>query len=452
MSARKKKEIVLGAHFQPLGHHVAAWLHPETYRNGLVSFPNYAELAQIAERGKFDLIFLADGVVVREGNMNGLSRWPSYMAYFEPLTLLSALSVVTKHIGLVATASTSYSEPYNVARMYASLDHISAGRAGWNAVTTSNPYASRNFGLTENPGHGVRYERAREFIQAVRGLWDSWDDDAFIADHDTGVYFRPDALHKLNFEGKHLSVRGPLNVPRSPQGHPIVSQAGSSAPGMELAAETADLVFVQERSRENAQVFYADFKARLGKYGRDENDVKIMAGFSVVVAESQNEADEQQELLQSLVHPDVGRELLSAEIGGFDLSNIPDDKILTTDMIPATTNAGQTTLQRLRSLIESEPMTLREVYLRYTGARGSFRIVGTPQRVVDEIESWFTSNAADGFIFQATHFPGGLNNFVNLVIPELQRRGLFRKEYRGRTLRENLGLKAVKSRYQSAPA
>ncbi len=321
MRADRPNEMMrLGAFFHPTGNHVAAWLHPEAQIDAGTNFKHYARLAQTAEKGKFDLMFLADALAVRDGKLAALSRWPQYMAYFDPVTLLSAIAALTEHIGLVATATTSYNEPYNIARKFASLDHISGGRAGWNVVTSSNLSEAHNFGREQHFEHGERYDRALEFADIVCGLWDSWDDDAFMRDRASGRYFDPAKVHVLNHKGKHFSVRGPLNVARPPQGHPVIFQAGSSEVGRELAARTAEGVFTPQHSLAGAQEFYRDLKGRMAKYGRAPEALKIMPGLNAIVGRTAKEADEKHRYLQSLIHPDVGLELLSNALGGFDLS------------------------------------------------------------------------------------------------------------------------------------
>jgi N-acetyl-S-(2-succino)cysteine monooxygenase len=310
----------LGAFFHPTGNHVASWLHPDAQIDAGTNFKHYARLAHTAERAKFDLMFLADALAVRDGKLAALSRWPQYMVYFDPVTLLSAVAALTERLGLVATATTSYNEPYNLARKFASLDHISGGRAGWNVVTSTNLSEAYNFGREAHFEHDERYDRAIEFAEVVCGLWDSWDDDAFVRDRASGRYFDPAKLHVLNHKGKHFSVRGPLNVARPLQGHPVIFQAGSSEVGRELAARTAEGVFTPQHTLASAQEFYRDLKSRMGNYGRAPDEIKIMPGLNPVVGRTAKEAEEKHRFLQSLIHPDVGLELLSNALGGFDLS------------------------------------------------------------------------------------------------------------------------------------
>ena len=392
-------------------------------------------------------MFLADAVATRDGSLAALSRWPQYMAYFEPLTLLASIASVTKRIGLVSTATTSYNEPYNIARKFASLDHISHGRAGWNVVTSANRSEAYNFGRADHYEHGERYERAVEFTEVVRALWDSWDDDAFVRDRATGRYFIPEKLHFLNHRGENFSVRGPLNVARPPQGHPVLFQAGSSEPGKQLAARIAEGVFTALYSLPMAQGFCKDVKGRMAKYGRSPDDLKVMPGLNAIVGRTDAEANEKHAHLQSLIHPEVGIELLINAVDGFDLRPYPLDGPLP-EAVDATLKEGSSTAFRnVLRWAREEKLTVRQLYQRFAGARGQRTLIGSPARIVDDMESWFLSYACDGFLIQPSHLPGGLDDFVSLVIPELQARGLFRSEYEGPTLRDQLGLPRPRSRY-----
>ncbi len=439
----------LAVHFHPTGHHVAAWRHPRSQVDAGSNAAHYLQLAQTAERGKFDLIFLADSLAIRPGDLKAHGRWPQYMAYFEPLTLLSAMSAVTSRVGLVATASTSYSEPFNLARYFGSLDHLSNGRAGWNVVTTGNAASSRNFGRKEHFAHDERYDRAGEFVDIVRALWDSWDDDAFVMDRDSGLYFHPEKMHWLNHQGDSFSVEGPLNMRRPPQGHPVLFQAGTSEAGRETAARIADVVFVQQQSRETCQGIRADIRSRMAKYGRSGEDLRLMPGMAVIVGRTEAEAKEQFDELQAKIHPDVGLAILSAELGYMDLPDLDPDDAFPLDIIPAAEMA-RTTVRNLRAIVEAEKPTVRQLYQRFSSARGSYQLIGTPQQIADRLEHWFSTEAADGFIIQPAILPSGLDDFVELVVPELQRRGIYRNDYQGPTLRDHLGLTRPASRYQAA--
>ena len=318
----RPRQLKLGAFLMATGHHVAAWRHPYVPADAGLDFSAYRQLARIAEAAKFDALFLADSVAAATGpEAHRMAR----SEQFEPLTLLAALSVVTEHIGLIATSTTSYNVPYHVARKYASLDHLSGGRAGWNLVTSDNAAEAQNFGRDEHLGHAERYSRAREFHAVVTGLWDSWQDDAFVRDKSSGQYYDPAKLHVLDHQGEHFRVKGPLNVARPPQGYPVIVQAGSSEAGRELAAQTAEVVFTAQTSLASAQAFYADLKGRLARYGRGADSLKVMPGVFVVVGQSESEAREKYESFQQWVEPEVGVALLGRMLGNFDLSQYPLD-------------------------------------------------------------------------------------------------------------------------------
>jgi FMN-dependent oxidoreductase (nitrilotriacetate monooxygenase family) len=442
-NTKPQRRLKLGAFFHPTGHHVAAWLAEGSQIDAGTNFEHYVGLARTAERAKFDLVFLADAIATRDGNIEGLSRWPQYMAYFEPLTLLSALAAVTKNIGLVCTATTSYNEPYHIARKFASLDHISHGRVGWNVVTSSNASEAFNFGRDAHFGHSERYERAAEFVTIVKKLWDSYDDDAFVRDRSTGRYFEPSKLHFLRHRGKHFSVRGPLNVARPPQGYPVLFQASASDTGKELAARIAEVVFTPLHDLDRGQAFYKEIKDDAGRYGRSWDDVIIMPGLNPIVGKTQKDAIEKQRYFQSLIHPDVGKELLSNALGGIDLSNIEIDEPLPDHIISP---EDRKTNPRFSYLFK-EKLTVRQMYQKYGGARGQRTLVGTANEIADQMEQWFVGRAVDGYLIQPPHLPAGLDEFIDQVIPVLQERGLFRTEYEGTTLRENLGLKRPPSCY-----
>ncbi len=429
--ASSRGMMKLGAFFHPTGHHVASWLHPDAQIDAGTNFSHYVELARMSERAKFDLMFLADALAVRDGNLEALSRWPQYMAYFEPITLLSGIAGLTERIGLVATATTSYNEPYNVARKFASLDHISGGRAGWNVVTSANLSEAFNFGREAHFEHGERYDRALEFTEVVRGLWDSWEDDAFLRDRGSRRYFDPAKLHALNHKGEHFSVRGPLNVARPPQGQPVIFQAGSSEVGRELAARTAEAVFTPQHTLEGAQAFYKDLKGRMAKYGRAPDHLKIMPGMNPIVGRTEEEAEEKYRYLQSLIHPDVGLELLSNALAGFDLRPYDIDGPLPEAVFSVTPKGSTTSFRNVLNWAKSENLTIRQLYERFAGARGQRTVKGTGAQIADQMAEWFVSYGVDGFLIQPSHLPGGLIDFIELVIPELQERGLFRREYRG---------------------
>ena len=438
----------LAAYFNPTGHHVASWRHPRAQPDANVNFDHYVDIARSAERAKFDMIFLADGLATRDVHIDAQSRSVQFIAHFEPLTLLSGLAAVTKQIGLVGTASTTYNEPFHIARKFASLDWISHGRAGWNLVTSVQPAEAPNFGRTGVDKHETRYARAHESARVVTGLWDSWDDDAFVRNVESGLYFEPERKHVLDHHGDFYDVRGPLNVPRPPQGWPVIVQAGASDEGRELAAEYAEAIFSPHLTIELSKAYYDDVKGRMAKYGRKPEHLKILPGLSVIVAATDEAARADFEYLQSLIHPMVGREILSTMLGGLDLSPYSMDEMLP-DPLPMT-NASRGHFESIVAMARREKLTIGELGARVAGARGKNTIHGSPKKVADYMEEWFKAGACDGFCVMPPYIPGSHDDFCNMVIPELQRRGLFRTEYEGNTLRENLGLPRPVSRYKRA--
>lgn len=437
-----KRQIKLGLFLRPHGHHIAAWRHPDTPVDYDANIAPLAAVAQIAERGLFDMIFSADNVALPHADGRTLTR-VSDANRIDPFTMMTALAMVTRHIGLVCTATTTYDEPYFVARRFASLDLVSGGRSGWNMVTSGVQLEAANFGREFHPAKTERYHRAREFIDVVRGLWDSWDDDAFIRNKATGEFFDARKLHVLDHKGEHFAVRGPLNAERSPQGQPVLVQAGQSDDGRDIAAETSDVVFTAQPNLVSAQAFYADIKARAAQHGRNPDDVKIMPGLLVMVGRTTQEARDKLERLQNLIHPEMGLTLLSKYIG-FDLSGVDINGPL--PELPQS-NVVSTRSDLLREMARRDNLTVQQLYERVAGSRGHFDVVGTPAYVADQMEEWFTSGAADGFNFMPMHLPTGVSDFVELVVPELQRRGLYRTAYQGTTLRENLGLPRPPSMY-----
>jgi FMN-dependent oxidoreductase (nitrilotriacetate monooxygenase family) len=426
---------------RPVSIHTAWWRYPGAYPDANFNLRHLIRFAQTLERGRFDAFFMADHLAVLNMPMAALKR-SATVTSFDPLTLLPALAMVTEHLGLIATASTTFEPPYLIARRFASLDHISGGRAGWNLVTTSNPDAALNFGLTEHMEHGERYRRAREFFDVVTGLWDSWADDAFIRDVESGVYFDPERLHVLDHHGEFFSVRGPLNIARPIQGWPVIVQAGASEAGRQIAAETAEVIFASGGKLADARSFYADVKGRMEVLGRSRDHLKILPGALVVVGESAAEAHEKRARLDSLVHPDSGISSLSIALGqdasGFDLDgSLPE--------IPES-NASKSGRQRTLERARRDNLTVREL-ARIAGSYGGLALVGTPRMIADEMEEWLYSDACDGFNIMFPYVPGGLDDFVGQVVPELQQRGLFRREYEGKTLRENLGLPRPENRF-----
>jgi FMN-dependent oxidoreductase (nitrilotriacetate monooxygenase family) len=435
------RQLRLGAFMRPVSLHTGAWRYPGAFPDANFSFTHLKRFAQTLERGRFDAFFMADHLAVLNMPMDALKR-SATVTSFDPLTLLPALAVVTEHLGLIATASTTFDQPYHLARKFASLDHISGGRAGWNLVTTSNPDAALNFGLEEHMEHGERYRRAREFFDVVTGPWDSWADDAFIRDVDTGVYFDPEKLHVLNHKGPYLSVRGPLNIARPIQGWPVVVQAGSSEDGRQIAAETAEVIFSAPSSLAEGQRFYADVKGRMAALGRDPDHLKILPGAFIIVGDSEEEAKQKRLLLDSFVHYDSAIASLSIALGhdasGFDpdgpLSEIPES------------NASKSARQKAIDMARADNLTVRQLARRLGGFSG-LAMVGTPAMIADQMEEWLESRGSDGFNVFFPYLPAGLDDVVERVVPELQRRGIFRREYEGKTLRENLGLPRPENRF-----
>ena len=444
MAKAERRMLRLGAFMRPVTIHTGSWRYPGAYADANFNFKHIKRFAQTLERGRFDAFFMADHLSVLNMPMDALKR-SATVTSFEPMTLLPALAMVTERLGLIATGSTTYDEPYHVARRFASLDHISGGRAGWNVVTTSNPDASRNFGREEHLEHALRYRRAREFFDVVTGLWDSWEDDAFLRDQETGIFFDPAKLHVLGHRGEYFDVRGPLNIARPVQGWPVIVQAGASDAGRQLAAETAEAVFAPAANLEAGREYYADVKGRMEKAGREPDQMKILPGCMVVVGDSLDEAKEKRALLDSKVHFDSAIASLSISLG-HDASKFDPDGPL--PEIPES-NASKSGRERAIALAKRENLTVRQLAQRLGGYSG-LCILGTPEQIADEMEEWLETRGSDGFNLMFPYLPEGLDDFVNRVVPVLQRRGLFRTEYEGATLRENLGLKRPESRYARA--
>jgi alkanesulfonate monooxygenase len=426
---------------RPISIHTGAWRYPGAAPDANFNFPLIKQLIQTLERGKFDAFFMADHLAVLNMPLEALKRSHTVTS-FEPFTLLSALAGVTEHIGLMATASTTYDEPYHIARRFASLDHISGGRAGWNIVTTGNPESAWNFGKDDHMEHDERYRRAREFCDVVTGLWDSWADDAFIRDAASGSFFDPEKLHVLNHKGKYLSVRGPLNIARPIQGWPVIIQAGASEPGRQLAAETAEVIFGASATLAAARSFYADVKGRMDRLGRDRDHMKILPAAFVVVGDSIEQAKETRARLDAGVNYESAIASLSITLG-VDASKFDPDGPL--PEIPET-NASKSARIGTISLAKRENLTVKQLAQRQ-GGYGGLAFVGTAASIADEMQTWLEQEGSDGFNIMFPYLPGGLDDFVNKVIPELQRRGIFRREYEGKTLRENLGLPRPKNQF-----
>ena len=436
------RKLRLGAFMRPVSIHTAAWRYPGAFPDANFNFAHYKRFVRTLERGRFDAFFMADHLAVMNMPMNALKR-SATVTSFDPLTLLPALAVVTEHLGLIATASTTYNEPYHVARKFASLDHISGGRAGWNVVTSANPREAMNFGREEHVEYGERYRRAREFFDVVTGLWDSWADDAFVRDVEAGVYFDPEKMHVLDHKGPELSVRGPLNVARPIQGWPVIVQAGASEAGRQLAAETAEVIFSGPNNLEDAQRFYADVKGRMRALGRSPEHLKVLPGAFVVTGDTAAEARAKKTRLDSLVHPDSGIATLSVQLG-HDVSGLDLDGPL--PEIPES-NASKSSRQKLIHMARRDNLTVRQLAQYVGGSFGVLELIGTPAMIADQMEEWLVTEGCDGFNIMFPYLPGGLDDFVDKVVPELQRRELFRREYEGTTLRENLGLPRPKNRF-----
>lgn len=437
----RDRQLHLGAFMRPVGIHTAWWRYPGGYPDANFNFAHLAHFARRLEAAKFDAFFMADHLAVMNMPIAALRR-SATVTSFDPLTLLPALAVLTERIGLIATASTTYNEPYHVARKFASLDHISNGRAGWNLVTSGNPDEALNFGRDAHLEHATRYARAREFFDVVTGLWDSFADDAFPMDPESGLFVDPAKIHVLDHRGEFLTVKGPLNVARPVQGWPVIVQAGASEAGKQIAAETAEMVFGSGSTLDAARAFYADVKGRMPAAGRDPDSLKILPGCFVVLGETEAEAQAKKARLDDLVHPDSGLANLSVRLGvdatGFDLdAPLPD--------LPET-NASKSGQAQIVDYARRTGATVREL-ARKVGGYGGLQMVGTPAQVADRMEEWLETRACDGFNVMFPFVPEGLDDVVDGLVPELQRRGLFRTAYAGTTLRDHLGLKRPANRY-----
>lgn len=440
MSARKP--IKLGAIIHGVGGNVSAWRHPDIPSDASVNFGFYRAQAQIAEAGKFDLVFIADGLYINEKSI------PHFLNRFEPITILSALASVTSHIGLVGTLSSSYSEPFTVSRQFGSLDHISGGRAGWNVVTSPLEGSAKNYGKAAHPTHDERYKIAEEFLEVARGLWDSWEDDAFVRDKASGIFFDPAKLHRLNHKGEYFSVEGPLNIARSRQGHPVIFQAGSSESGKRLAAKGADAVFTGHENIEDAKAFYKDVKDRAVAAGRSPDDIVILPGIGPIVGATAEEAERKYLEFANLVTIDKALEYLGRFFEHHDFSQYPLDEPFP-ELGDLGKNSFRSGTDKIKQVAREQNLTLREVAIRAATPRGEF--IGTPGKIADLLQKWHAEEAADGFILYAPT-PDALKDFVEQVVPLLQERGLFRTEYESDTLRGNLGLPVPANRHTVAAA
>jgi FMN-dependent oxidoreductase (nitrilotriacetate monooxygenase family) len=435
MNTTAQRQMKLGMFNWPCGHHLAAWRHPSAVADGPQSLSHNIEIAQLAERGLFDMFFMADTLTFWQGGLDAMVR-DRYNTRIDPFVLMCALSQHTTHLGFGVTASTTYHQPYALARQFASLDLISSGRAAWNLVTSANASEADSFGFGEHPAKSVRYDRAREFAHVVRGLWNSFDAGAFPRDKASGRYIDSDKINILEHKGAHFRVKGPLNVPPSLQGEPVMVQAGASEDGRELAAETAEVIFAVHRTLASARTFYTDMKARAVAHGRSADDIKIMPGLYVTIGRTEAEAQSRFDELQALTHPVVGLNLLSKRLD-FDLTGQDVDGPLP-EIPPNKVSASRADM--LIEIARRERLTIRQLYETFAPSRGHFQLTGTPQSIADTMQEWFTTGACDGFNVMPAVLPDTLRDFVDLVVPELQRRDLFRTAYEGRTLRENLGL------------
>ncbi|MGW6726034.1 LLM class flavin-dependent oxidoreductase [Nocardia sp. NPDC055029] len=435
-----RKTFHLNAFLMGVGHHEAAWRHPRTDAHRVLDVRHFQNLARIAERGKLDSVFFADTLAV------GPRIERNTLAVFEPVTLLSAIATATERIGLIATASTSYNEPFNLARKFASLDHISAGRAGWNIVTSGSVDEAYNFGLDAIPEHARRYERAEEFVDVAVALWDSWESEAIVLDTKAGVFADPTRVHTLDYAGERFRVRGPLNSPRGPQGRPLLVQAGSSESGKEFAAHRAEAVFTAQRTVEEGVRFYRDLKARLAKYGRAEHELKVLPGLVPFIADTVEEARALEQEFTDLISPDYALRQLSSMLG-VDLTAHALDAPLPPLPAESEIEGGKSRFTLVKELAETEDLTVRQLIGKLGGGRGHRTFAGTPEQVADELHTWFDAGAADGFNIMPPYLPGGLEDFVDRVVPILQERGLFRADYESTTLRGHYGLDPVESQF-----
>ena len=435
----KDGKMRLGLSMRYLGYHVAAWRHPSVPADGALSFAHFLNTARKAEAAHFDMIFFADGLGIRANdNPKGSLARDMRNAELEPLTLLAALAATTTHIGLVATASTTYNEPFHVARKYASIDHISGGRAGWNVVTSWSDEEAQNFNRSETLAYADRYERADEFVDVVRALWNSWEDDAFVRDKASGLFYEEAKLHVPNHKGKHFQVRGPLNSARTPQGQPIIVQAGASEAGRQLAARCADVVYSNAHDLKSAQSYYLDLKDRLAAHAREPDDLLIMPGIVPFVAATRQEAQDKYDQLQELIHPLSGLAALYGQMG--DLSTYPLDGPVP-DVRDQRPNNIASIANNLLEISRAENLSIRQLYQRVASTFGVRLLIGTAADIADEMEEWFRNDAADGFNICPPILPAGMDDMSDFLVPELRRRGLFRTHYEGTTLRANLGLK-----------
>ncbi|WP_407114539.1 LLM class flavin-dependent oxidoreductase [Bradyrhizobium sp. LMG 9283] len=444
---QRNHEMKLGLFIVQAGHNEGAWRDPNVPANGGVDIDHYARLAALAETAGFHFLFLADSPSVMDPDHATIARVGRNDG-FEPITLLSALSSRTQDIGLVITATTTYCQPYNLARMLASLDHLSRGRAAWNIVTSGFKFEAANFGEEALPDHDTRYHRAREFVEVVKGLWDTWEDDAFIRDKRSGIFVDTTKMHLLNHRRDYLSVRGPLNIARPPQGYPVLVQAGASDVGTEFAAEHAEVVFSVAPYLEYGKKFYETLKEKARARGRKDNQVLVMPGIVPIVGRTKQEASDKLQRFQSYTHIDVLIGTAERLLGYVTDLRSTDLDSLVPEALPQT-NFIQSRQKVLLDLAVRQKLTWRQLIRFISDSKGHLMVVGTPDEIADAMVDAFDHQAADGFNVMPATFPGGLEDFVELVVPELRRRGKFKPAYSGQTLRENLGLKRPPNRYSS---
>lgn len=437
-----KRQMKLAAYLIGTGMHVASWRHSLSSPNASIDVKALQKLAQIAEKGKFDIAFVADSLAINH------ESHPQILNRFDPTILITALATATEKLGVGATASTTYNEPFTLARQFASVDHISDGRAAWNVVTTADAtgQTALNFSREQHWEHDHRYERAEEFVDVVKGLWDSWEDDAFTYNKETGEFYHPDKVHELRFKGKYFSVKGPLNIARSIQGQPVIIQAGASIPGQRLAARTAEVVFTHWDNIEESKQFYQKLKSQLVEFGRSEEELLIFHGISPIVGKTEDEAYEKYEELQNLIDPYESLKFVSGYMGNVDFSKYSLDTPAKEVDFPKV-NSIQSQFNEMKKIIEEEDLKVGDLYTRFFGAARKDGFIGTPIQVADEMEKWFTEKATDGYMLQFPLLPRDLEDFVELVVPILQERGLFRLDYEGDTLRDHLGLKKPINRF-----
>lgn len=438
----ENKQLKLALYLIGAGMHVAAWKHPLAQVDASIDIKALQKVAQLAEKGKFDIAFVADSLAINH------ESHPHILNRFDPLIQITALAAATSKIGLGATASTTYSEPYVLARQLMSIDHISNGRVAWNLVTTADAtgQTALNFSRDQHWEHDHRYERAEEFIDVVQSLWDSWEDDAFVYDRENNIFYDQEKVHETAFKGKYLSVKGPLNIARSIQGQPVIVEAGASKPGQKLAARTAEVVFVHWDDIEKAKAHYRTLKAQLASFGRTEEELLVLQGISPIVGDTEEEAIRQYNELQSLIDPYESLKFVSGYMGNVDFSKYSLDTPAIEVEFPAV-NSIQSHFDEHLEIIKKENLKVGELYARLFGPARRDAFVGTAVQIADEMERWLKEGAADGFMLQFPLLPRDLENFVEKVVPILQERGIYREDYTGTTLREHLGLKKPQNRF-----